>query len=95
MANDWTKNPMEIDTAENNAGDYLINYMEWHPNAANDDLEVQDGAGNVLWKIRAIAPSSNDETSGIEKTEIGAFPLPAHGLNVVTIDGGTLYVHLR
>lgn len=93
MANDWTKNPAEIDTAEDKEADFFVDYFEWHPNAADDDLLVQDGAGNVLFARRAIYGAPNHEAAGVEKSE--RFGRPVYGINIVTIDGGTLYVHLR
>jgi len=93
MPNDWEKNPMEVDTAENNTGVYFVDYFEWHPNAADDDLSIADAAGNVLMKVRAIYGSPNSEESGIVKSE--RFCRPVYGINVSVIDGGTLYIHVR
>ena len=92
MANDWTTNPRVIDTAGNN-GSLVENIktLEWHPSAADDDLEVQDDAGNVLWKIRALAGAPNNEAEAIETKEINRRGVG--GVVIVTIDGGTLYIH--
>ncbi len=92
MANDWHKNPIEIDTAENKTGVYNIKSIEWHPGAANDDLEVRDSLGNMLWKIRALTGALHGESHAIEERSIDRRGV--QGINIVTIDGGKLYIHL-
>ena len=92
-ANDLATNPLEVDTAFDDAVIRHIVYLEWHPNATDDDLEVTDADGNMLWKLRATFGAPNSESFGIETSaEINRM---VRGLNVVTIDGGTLYVHMR
>lgn len=92
MANDWTTNPAVIDTAEDKTGTFIVSAMEWYPNAADNDIEVQDGSGNVLFKFRSIYGSPNHEESGRISKVIDRI---CYGLNVVTIDAGTLYITLR
>jgi len=89
--NDWDTYPAVIDTAEAVTDVYRIYYFEWHPNAADDDLEIQDAGGNVLWKIRAAIGAPNHESYGIEINKINR--MDVSGITVVTIDGGTLYIH--
>lgn len=89
--NDWTTYPAVIDAAEAVTDIYRVYYFEWHPNAADDDLEIQDGVGNVLWKIRAAIGAPNHESYGIEINRINRMDVA--GITVVTIDGGTLYIH--
>jgi hypothetical protein len=92
MANDFTKRPMEIDTAGADTGTYDIKEFEYHPGAADNDLEIQDTAGNVLWKVRAQFACANNEASNILYRTIERRDVK--GINVVTIDGGTLYIHI-
>lgn len=93
MANDWTKNPIVIDTAEAKAGQYDILNFEYHPNAADNDLEIQDTAGDVLWKARAQFACANHEAANILYRQIDRRAIV--GINIVTIDGGTLYIYLE
>lgn len=93
MANNWTKNPIEIDTAGTVIAQYDILNFEYHPNAADNDLEIQDTAGNVLWKVRAQFSCANHEAANILYREVNRRAIT--GLNVVTIDGGILYIHLE
>ncbi len=93
MANDWDKNPIEIDTAGADTGTYDILRFEYHPAAADNDLEIQDTAGNVLWKIRAQFACANHEAANILEHVINR--RATVGINVVTIDGGILYIHLE
>ncbi len=94
MANDWTKNPISIDTAEDKstAGNYNVKYFEWHPNAEDNDIEIQDGNGGVLWKVRAQFAAPNHEASNILYRQVDRRDVD--GLNIITIDGGTLYIHI-
>ncbi|MCL6583044.1 MAG: hypothetical protein K6U11_05325 [bacterium] len=92
MANDWTKNPMEIDSVESRSGVYDIKSLEWHPGAANDDLEIRDSLGNMLWKIRALAGAPHSESQAIEERRLDRRGV--QGINIVTISGGKLYIHL-
>ena len=93
MANDWTKNPIEIDTAEDKAGKLSVKRLEWHPAAADDDLLIKDSLGNTIWKTRASVGAPNGEDYGVLECDIDREYI--NGLYITTIDGGTLYVHLK
>ncbi len=93
MANDWDKNPIEIDTAGAVTSNYDVRQFEWHPNDTDNDLEIRDTAGNVLWKVRAQFACANHESSNILYRDVHRRAIV--GLNVVTIDGGILYIHLE
>jgi hypothetical protein len=93
MANDWDANPRVIDAAGNN-GSLVENIksFEWHPAAASDDLEIQDDAGNILWKIRASIGGSNHEDYAAQAKYLNRKGI--RGVVIATIDGGTLYIHV-
>ena len=91
MANNKKGNPWILTDAENiTSNPQKINYMEWIPNAAADDLTILDCAGNTIWDVDAIAPG----TAGKEKFDPGEIYI-ANGFNLSVIDGGTLYVYRR
>lgn len=92
MANDWSKNPIVIDTAEHKAGVYNIKMLEWHPGADNDDLEVRDSHGNMLWKVRASMGAPNSEDYAIQERSLNRSGV--QDIHIVTIDGGVLYIHI-
>lgn len=78
---------------------YNIAYMEYHPNAADNGLLVRDmntganrGNGNVLWQIKAPIGAPHHEAEGILVKEINRKGI--QGINVETLDGGVLYIHL-
>jgi hypothetical protein len=50
------------------------------------------GARKVIWQIRAIAGSPNNESAGMETFNE---PKLLNGFNLDTIDGGSLRVYLR
>lgn len=97
MSNTFTGNEWAIDTAQSAAiftdGVY-IDSMKWYPNAADNDLLIQDAAGATIVKSRAKVPAgaTNDEIGAIEFPETRGRHI---GFKVATIDGGTLYVKIR
>ncbi len=92
MANDFTKRPMEVDTAAAITTTHNIRQFEWHPAAEDNDLEIQDTAGNVLWRVRAQFACANHEAANILYRDVDSRAIV--GINVVTIDGGILYIHI-
>lgn len=68
----------------------MVHMMEWHPAAADNDLLVKDGAGNILLKARASGAAPNGEAAYVVWKALNAICL---GLVVETIDGGTLYIY--
>lgn len=93
MGNVTTGNPWILDTAgvlsKNNV---WLEKMVYVPNAADNDLIVKDNAGLVVWQVRAIAGSSNNESVGMETFD---GPMLMNGFNLDTIDAGSLRVYLR
>lgn len=88
--NNWTSNPCIIDTAENKDINLHVSEMEWWPGAPNDDLSVKDSYGSELWKLRAAAGAPNGESEAIEHKSCNRH---IKGINVETIDGGTLKIY--
>lgn len=102
MANDYTGKIWTLDTATaspviggngttRNGEKVFIERMEWAPNAVDNDLIIKDGAGKVIWQVRAIYAAANHESAGLEK-----FDSPGwyDGFWLDTIDGGTLHVKI-
>lgn len=93
MSNATTGNPWILDTAgvitKNNV---WLEKMVYVPNAADNDLIVEDNAGLVVWQVRAIAASANNESVGMETFE---GPMLMNGFELATIDAGSLRVYLR
>lgn len=94
MANSTAGKVWVLDTAATIwTGPVYISRMDWHPNAADNDLVVNDSLAHPIWgPVRAIATAANHETSGIETWENPAPNHPIDGFVLATIDGGTLYV---
>lgn len=93
MANDWDKRTYSIDTAEDKTIQAFIHHFEWFPAAANDDIVVKDNYGNILFECRATSGAPNLESFAIEKSEI--LNQWVQGVNVETIDGGTLLIYTK
>jgi hypothetical protein len=91
MANVWTGNPV-IDTAEDRNGTFLIDRFEYWPAAINNDLEIQDNAGAVIWKMRADGACANGE-DGAKAVLSFPYPKKIKGLYIKTIDGGALHIY--
>jgi len=97
MANAITGRVWALDTAGTIwTGPVFISRMDYHPNAADNDLVTKDTRGGAIWApVRAIAGAPNHETVGIE-TWINPSPeVPFEGFVLTTIDGGTLYVTIN
>ena len=90
MANDLTGNPLSItDAAVIYTRPTKIKKMTWIPATDGDDLDCTSNDGSKIWSFKAIAAGS-DIIYEIDFGEGMVFS----GLNVVTIDDGTLYVYL-
>ena len=88
MANVTTGNPWVLDTAGVITTNPLyVKRFLWTPTTDGDDILVHDNAGNVLWSLKAVAADTNE---GIEYERI--IEGSVNGLNLVTIDNGTLNV---
>jgi outer membrane protein assembly factor BamB len=93
VANNTTGNPWILDTAAVLSTNLVyVDKMVYIPNAADNDLIVEDNAGKVIWQVRAIAASANYESVGMETFD---GPILCNGFEVATIDGGSLKVYLR
>jgi hypothetical protein len=94
-ANVLSGNPLVLDTTTDASGipnGGLVTAVEYHPNAANDDVDLRDSASNSLFLCRAPIGAPNHEAEGIIERRFDP-PIPVAGLYLVTIDGGTLYVY--
>lgn len=91
MANDLTGNPLTVDTAAViRTGPCYVIRMSWGPAAAGDDILVSTNDGSKLFDYKAIAGNANGSIQ--ETREIGYV---VNGINVETIDTGTLTIHIR
>ena len=89
MANYTTGNPWKLaDSGVITTNPMSVKRMVWTPEADGDDIDITDNAGNTLWAFKAIAADSNQ---GIEYERV--FEGSVNGINLVTIDSGTLYVY--
>lgn len=62
-------------------------YIEWDaPTSAGDEFEIDDGAGNILFKYTAPA---NGQTQYLEVASGVRWP---SSWQLVTLDSGTLYI---
>lgn len=90
MANDTTGNPWSIDTAGVlTTRPVAVDRIIWEsPTADGDDIDIVNNAGHKVYTIKAIAGGT-----GISyEREIGNV---VAGINVATIDSGTLYIYIR
>jgi hypothetical protein len=62
--------------------------MVWTPTTDADDILVTDNSGHYTWNLKAIAATANQEIEYVK--ELGG---SSNGLNLVTLDHGTLYVY--
>jgi len=91
MANDTTGKIWYFDTAEDVDVLVTVEYMEYRPEAAGDDLTILDKSGSTIWDMNAIAPGDPGRTVFKQNG-----PLFCNGFNVSVIDGtGELWVHIR
>jgi len=89
MANDTTGNPWVLDTAGVITTNPLhILRMVWTPTTDGDDILVTDNSGHYTWNLKAIAATTDQEIEYVK--ELGG---SSNGLNLVTLDHGTLYVY--
>ena len=97
MANLVNRSTCDVDTAETlitSGFPCWIRKLTWHPNAADNDLLIEDADGKEeIWRVRATAGAPNNESYGIETKEFSP-PARFDGLKITIIDAGTLYVEL-
>lgn len=95
MSNDYVaKKIMEIDTSIDIVGNFLVDYLEWHPALKSDTLLVEDDDSNIIWTITAPAGAPANEAYAIEQLKF-AFPTKFRGLYITIASAGTLYIHLN
>ena len=88
MANSAIGNPWILDTAGViTTKPFKVLLFEWTPTTDGHDILIHDNGGNVIWTKKALAADANQ---GISYTRVGG---SVNGINLVTIDGGTLYVY--
>jgi hypothetical protein len=91
MANSTSGNPWKIDTAGViSTKPVYVHHMSWTPEADGDDISVIDNGSNDLWSLKALVGDANQS---IELTR--TFETQLNGINVSTLDSGTLYVFIR
>jgi hypothetical protein len=91
MANNLKGNPWTVDTAAVlTTNNVLVKRMVWRPTTTGDDIDVVTNDGSSLWSFKCVAASSNGEID--YNLEVDGV---VNGINVVTIDHGTLYIYLK
>ena len=91
MTNAYAGKPWTLDTAEVvSTNNVYITKMVYTPTTAGDDLLVQANDGSNIWKFKAIAGDASEQIEYVK--DIDDY---VNGFNLVTIDNGTLYVHVR
>ena len=92
MANVTTGNVWKIDTAASlRTNPCFVHKMWWTPTADGDDILVQDAGGNAIWSYKCLA-GATDQT--IPYSWDGE-PAVLNGINVATLDSGTLYIQVN
>jgi hypothetical protein len=94
--NSFNGDNWELDTAQSAAifaDGVFIQKCVWAPNAANNDLLIENADGDTICKTRAQVPSGSneDEVGRLRLEEVEGFH---RGFRLTTIDGGTLYVQI-
>ena len=96
MANVYGQHNWKLDTA----GVILalgnkikIQKIVYIPNAADNDLILEDGNGEEIWRIRAIAAGANFESVAQEELDFGPVGKWFDGFEVAVIDGGYVQVY--
>jgi hypothetical protein len=68
-----------------------VRKMEWIPNAAGDDLVINDNNGESMWTVTDALAGG---LAGAERIDFGDRGIDFLGFNLATLGGGTLYVWL-
>lgn len=86
MANNWTNNPFVIDSAGTYAGWVKISKIRWvsEGSVAGQNVVVKDSNGKEIWKSTA-AGANHEDSDRINEW--------FNGINVETIESGTLYIY--
>lgn len=92
MANVMTGNVWTIDTAASlRTNPLYVHKMWWTPTAAGNDIDVQDAGANSVWAYKAIAGATDQTITYEWPGEPGIL----NGINVATLDAGTLYIQIN
>jgi len=89
MANSTTGGVWKLDTAAVlTTAPIKVKKMVWTPTTAGHDIDVQDNSTSSIWSYKTLAGDTNQrmEMPGPEE-------IVCNGFNLVTIDGGTLWVY--
>lgn len=84
--NPWSATSAGVVTTSN----VYVKRMVWTPTTDGDDLDVQSNDGSKLWSYKAIAADSDQKIEYVRE-----FDQVVNGINVATIDNGTLYIYVR
>lgn len=91
MANDTTGNPWKIDsTGVLTTSIVHVNRMKWTPVTSGDDILVVDNGSSETWSLKAIAGDTDQQIEYWLEIDN-----QVNGVNVSTIDSGTLYIYIR
>jgi hypothetical protein len=89
--NDTTGNPWRFDNADTGVittRPFRVKKFYWTPTTDGDDILLVDNSGHILWSLKAIAATTNEEIP-YEMEVNGSI----NGLTITTLDNGTLYVY--
>jgi len=98
MGNNYGRNVWHLDTASATAilpaGEKIkLKKLVWYPNAADNDIDVQDGNGESILKERAQVPSgANRDNVGAIERDFGDGQW-FDGFVLATMDAGLLDVY--
>lgn len=96
MGNNYeNKRTMVLDTAIDIDGVFLVDDFTYYPATKNNDLIINDAAGDEIWTIRSASGAPNYEGYAIEVKEYKIKPRKCRGIYLHTIDAGKLLVHLN
>lgn len=91
MANSTTGNPWKLDTTGViSTNTIYVKRIRWTPTTDAHDILIHDNAGHEVWSLKAIAGDTNQAIP--YWIEIDG---PVNGINLVTLDSGTVHVYLR
>lgn len=68
----------------------FVHRFVWTPTGDGDDILIVDNGSNELWRRKALAGDASEQIE-VDR-EFGEI---ANGINVSTLDSGTLYIHVR
>lgn len=91
MANSTTGNPWTLDTTGViTTNPTYVKRIRWTPTTDGDDILIQDNGSSNVWKLKALAADANEAI--LYEIEIDGI---VNGINLVTLDNGTVYVYIK